>query len=76
MPRWVRYLAWVLTALTVLTIVLSVLLGRTDQRLDSLEGRLETLCAELATLPEDTANARTLRERLDCPRGAAVSPTP
>lgn len=69
LPRWVRYLAWVLAALTALTIVLSVLVSRTDQRLDRVESRLDAVCRVLASLPEDTANARALRQELDCPQG-------
>jgi hypothetical protein len=66
MPRWVRYLAWTMVALTALTIVLVVLVGRTEGRLDDLEGRFEAVCEVLANLPGDNANARALRDRLDC----------
>jgi hypothetical protein len=69
MPRWVRYLAWTMVALTALTIVLVVLVGRTESRLDDLEGRFETVCEALATLPDNNANARSLRQELDCPPG-------
>jgi hypothetical protein len=69
LPRWVRYLAWVMVALTLLTIVLSVLVGRNEQRLDRLEARLDAVCEVLASLPEATANAQVLRDRLECPQG-------
>jgi hypothetical protein len=62
----VRYLAWVQVSITVLTIILSVLVGRTEDRLDSLEDRFAALCEVLADLPENNANSRALA-RLDCP---------
>jgi hypothetical protein len=67
MPRWVRYLAWVLAALTALVIVLSVLVGRNQQVLDDLERRLDTMCDVLTHLPQDTADALALHDQLECP---------
>jgi hypothetical protein len=62
-----RYLGWVVAALTMLTIVLSVLVGRTEQRLDRLDDRFTAVCELLSRLPVQTVNAQMLRERLDCP---------